>query len=220
MEVNFGNKTIANNSRLWNQFTKWSAFGGVVGPILFVLTFTVAGFFRRGYSPVYQAISDLGVGDYGWVLNASLVILGLLMTGLAISFYRTVRPEANRVFRFVCAAIIAIVGVGYAVAGIFPETNPIHWIVGATLVFLSAPLAFFFAGLLLLGDRAWRGWGIYSLIASLTTVVLIAITFYTFSPSTPPSVQIGGLMERVVSIEILAWYVALGWKLFRTQTEY
>jgi hypothetical protein len=30
---------------------------------------------------------------------------------------------------------------------------------------------------------------------------------------------VGGLMERVVFIEILAWYVAFGWRLFRAQTE-
>ncbi|MFL5515098.1 MAG: hypothetical protein ACJ8DJ_03010, partial [Gemmatimonadales bacterium] len=66
------------------------------------------------------------------------------------------------------------------------------------------------------GDTGWRGWGRYSLIASLATVVLIAITFHTFSPSTPPTARLGGLMERVLFIEILAWYVAFGWRLFRT----
>jgi hypothetical membrane protein len=201
--------------RGWSgQLDRWLALGGVIGPVLFVLTFTIAGLLRPGYSPVTQAISDLGVGDNAWILNASLVILGLLMGGFAISFYRTVRPEASAAFRLVCALLIAIVGVGYAVAGIFPETIPIHWLVGAPFVFLGAVLAFLLTGLLLRGDRAWRGWAVYSLIASLATAVLIAITFYTFSPSTPPTMRLGGLMERVVFIEILAWYVAFGWRLF------
>ena len=219
MQVIYDNKPTPNISRLWNQFLKWSSFGGVVGPILFVVTFTVAGFLRPGYSPVYQAVSDLGVGDNGWILNASLVILGLLMIGFAISFYRTVRTEASPALRFVSALLIALVGVGFALAGIFPETTPMHWVVGAPLVFLGAPLAFLLTGLLLRGDRAWRGWTVYSLIASLATVVLVAILFYTFTPSTPPTAQVGGLMERVVFIEILAWYVAFGWRLFRAQTE-
>jgi hypothetical membrane protein len=219
MQVSYDNKPTPNISRLWNQFLKWSSFGGVVGPILFVVTFTIAGFLRPGYSPVYQAVSNLGVGDNGWILNASLVILGLLMIGFAISFYRTVRPEASPVLRFVIALLIALVGVGFALAGIFPETTPMHWVVSAPLVFLGAPLAFLYTGLLLRGDRTWRGWAVYSLIASLATVVLVAILFYTFSPSTPPPAQVGGLMERVFFVEILAWYVAFGWRLFRAQTE-
>jgi hypothetical membrane protein len=43
---------------------RWLALGGVAGPLLFVLAFTVAGMLRPGYSPVDQAISDLGIdGD-------------------------------------------------------------------------------------------------------------------------------------------------------------
>ena len=217
MQESKENKPTPSISRPRNQLLRWSSLGGIVGPILFVVTFTIAGFLRPGYSPVYQPVSDLGVGDNGWILNASLVILGLLMIGFAISFYRTVRPEASPTLRFVCALLIALVGVGFTLAGIFPETTPMHWVLSAPLVFLGAPLAFLLTGFLLRGNRGWRGWATYSLIASLATVVLVAILFYTFSPSTPPSAQVGGLMERVVFIEIFAWYGAFGWRLFRAQ---
>jgi membrane-bound metal-dependent hydrolase YbcI (DUF457 family) len=54
-----------------------------------------------------------------------------------------------------------------------------------------------------------------SLIASLVTLVLIATMFWVWTPGTPlASVRLGGLMERVLFIEILAWYVAFGWRLF------
>jgi hypothetical protein len=86
-----------------------------------------------------------------------------------------------------CRASRTGVGVGYVVAGIFPETTPIHQVVGATFVYLDAALAFLVIGFLLRGERAWQGWAVSSLIASRTTMVLVAITFYTFSPSTPPS---------------------------------
>jgi hypothetical membrane protein len=211
------NRTIPYSKRRGQlgQLDRWLALGGVIGPVFFVLTFTIAGLLRPGYSPIIQAISDLGVGDNGWIVNGSLVILGLLLVGFAISFYRSVRPEASAAFRLVCALLISIVGIGYAVAGIFPETTPIHWLVGATCVYVGAVLAFFLTGLLLRGDPAWRGWAVYSFIAGLATVVLVAITFYTFSPNTPATMRLGGLMERVLFIEILAWYVAFGWRLFR-----
>jgi hypothetical membrane protein len=200
-------------SRL-HQLDRWLALGGVDGPALFVLTFTIAGMLRPAYSPLSQAISDLGVGDDSWIVNGSLVLLGVLLVGFAITFYRMVRPRTSAAVRFVCASLIALVGVGYAVAGLFPETTPIHWLVGATGVYAGAALGFLATGLLLRGDPAWRGWAVYSLLASLATVALVALTFYTYAPSVPPVARLGGHMERVVFLEILAWYVAFGWRLF------
>jgi hypothetical protein len=52
------------------------------------------------------------------------------------------------------------------------------------------------------------------LIGSLLTLVLVVITFWAFTPgSSLASLKLGGLMERVVQIEVEAWYVALGWRL-------
>lgn len=203
------------------SFDRWLALGGLVGPVLFVLTFTVAGLLRPGYSPVDQAVSDLGVGDNGWIVNGSLVILGLSLVGFAISFYRIIRPPASTAFRFVTAAFIASVGIGFAAAGIFDETNPLHWQLGAPLAYGGSILGLLLAGLLLRRDPVWGGWVTASLLASLATLLLIGLTFYTFSSYTfsagdpSPDGQLGGLMERVVIIEILAWYAALGWRLFR-----
>ena len=122
--------------------------------------------------------------------------------------------------RVASAALLAAVGVGYAIAGIVPETNPLHWQLGAPLGYGGATLGFLLAGRLLRRSPAWRGWGTVTLLASLATLVLVAGTFYTFSfyefTSGPSPVgQYGGLMERVLFLEILAWYAAVGWRLFR-----
>jgi hypothetical membrane protein len=197
------------------------ALGGIIGPLVFVATFTFAGLMRPGYSPVDQAISDLGIDDNAWMLNVSLIVLGLLLIGLAVALYRTVRPESSAGFRFVASLFVGMVGLGYSVAGIFPETVPIHWLVGATLIYLGAPVGFLLAGLLLVGgDRSWRPLGVYSLLASLATVVMVGLTFYvflqyTFTPGSAPVGQFGGLTERLLFVEILAWYVAIGWRLAR-----
>jgi hypothetical protein len=49
----------------------------------------------------------------------------------------------------------------FTVAGmlrIVPETNPLHWQLGAPLVYGGATLGFLLAGLLLRRSPAWRGW--------------------------------------------------------------
>jgi hypothetical membrane protein len=200
---------------------RWLGLGGLVGAVQFVLVFTVAGLLRPGYSPVDQAVSDLGIGDNAWLLNGSLIVLGLSLVGLAISLFRTVRPPASAGLRFASAALLVGVGVGFAAAGIFDENNGLHWMLGAPLAYGGAILGLFLAGILLRRVPSWRAWGNWTLLACLAAVVLIALTFYafssyTFTPGDPSGHgQWGGLLERLAFIEILAWYAATGWRIFR-----
>jgi hypothetical membrane protein len=197
---------------------RWWPLAGVVGPLLFVVVYTLAGFLRPGYSPVHQAISDLGVGSNGWLVDVSCVITGLLLIGFAVGFALSLRPVLHQGWRWLIAVLFALHGLGLAVAGIFteaPSTVMIHWLVGADLAFFGPVVAFLVTGLALRRETRWRGWGIALLIASFLTLVVIAITFWIFTPGTPlASLRLGGLMERVALIEIEVWYVALGWRLF------
>lgn len=202
-----------------DAIARWLALCGVAGPILFVLAFIVGGLVRAGYSPIHQAISDLGVGPNSWLLNVSAVIAGLLLISFAGGYTLSMRPALSRGWRWVSAMLLIMVGLGLAIAGIFteaPATVGIHWLIGANLAFFGPVIAFLVVGLALRRDVRWRGWGTYSLIASVTTLVLVAVTFWVFAPGTPvSSARLGGLMERVLLIEILAWYAAFGWRLFR-----
>ena len=204
--------------RQQNLLARWLALAGVVGPLLFVGVFTIAGFLRSGYSPLHQAISDLGVGPNAWLLNASLIINGLLLMGFAVGFTLSMQAVLRQGWRWLIAVLFALHGLGLVVAGIFteaPSTLTIHWLVGATLAFFGPVVAFLVVGLALRRDSRWRGWGIALLIASLLTLALIAVMFWVFTPGTPlASMRLGGLIERVVMIGIEVWYVALGWRLF------
>jgi hypothetical membrane protein len=212
------NVPFALAKQRWNPVIRWLALAGVVGPLLFVAVFTLAGILRPGYSPIHQAISDLGVGSNGWLLDVSLILNGLLLIGLAVGVALSMRPVLSQGWRWLIAALLSLHGVGLAIAGIFteaPATLAIHWMVGAPLTFFGPIVAFLVIGLVLRRDAWWGGWGISLLIASLLTLVLIAVTFWVFTPGTPQaSLELGGLMERVSMIEIEAWYVALGWRLF------
>ncbi len=73
-----------------NEITRWLAVGGIVGPVMFVVAFTVADIVRPGYSVVHQAISDLGVGSNPLLLNAPLVAMGVLLAAFIVGFTRGV----------------------------------------------------------------------------------------------------------------------------------
>lgn len=197
---------------------RWWPLAGVVSPPLFVVVYTLAGFLRPGYSPVHQAVSDLGVGSNSWLVDVSGVITGLLLIGFAVNFAALLRPVLHQGWRWLIAVLFALHGLGLVIAGIFteaPSTVMIHWLVGANLAFFGPVIAFLISGLVLRRATRWRRWGTALLIGSLLTLALVVITFWVFSPGTPlASLKLGGLMERVVLIEVEAWYVALGWRLF------
>jgi hypothetical membrane protein len=194
---------------------RWWPLAGVVGPILFIVVYTLAGFLRPGYSPVHQAISDLGVGPNAWLVDGCCIIMSLLLIGFAVGFALTVLPQG---WRWVSAILLTLHGLGLIITGIFteaPSTVMIHWLVGADLGFFGPVVAFLVTGLALRRTAGWRKWGSALLIAGLLTLVLIAIMFWIFTPGTLlASLKLGGLMERVVLSEIEVWYVALGWRLF------
>lgn len=208
---------VASKQR-WTQVTRWLALCGVIAPIQFVIAFTLLGALRPGYSSFRQAVSDLGVGPNGWVMNISIVLDGLLLIACALGFALGMQSILSRGWRWTSAILLTLPGLGLVVAGIFseaPETLVIHWMVGAILLFLSPVIVFPIAGFALRHDARWRRWSFYSFIAGLLTLALVILMFWVFTPGTTlASLQIGGLMERVVIIEIEIWYLAFGWRLF------
>jgi hypothetical protein len=92
-------KTTLRFSRNWTPIIQWSGLGGVLGPVLFILLFTVAGFLRPGYSALSQTVSDLGVGSLAWLVDIPIVILDLLLIMLAVSFFGAVRQALSAGWR-------------------------------------------------------------------------------------------------------------------------
>jgi hypothetical membrane protein len=190
--------------------TRLLALGGVIGPLMFVVACTIAGFLRPGYSPLHQAISDLGVGPLAWLLNVPLIVMGLLLIACCTSFLRTLGPALGNPWRWVCSGLLALPGLGFAWAGIFTEAPPtvtLHWVVGMPLVAIGSIAGFLVTGIRLRRLDSWHGIGTYSIAASVASLALIMVMFGTWT------LGIGGVTERVFFAEIMAWYVVVGWRL-------
>lgn len=214
------NKTIVPPTTNSNTFIRLSGLGAVVGSILFVVAFTVAGFLRPGYLPIDQAISDLGIGPISWLLNVPLVLLGFLLVVMAIGFSQAMGPVMSRGWRLACGILLASTGLGFATTGIFPETNPIHWMVGQPLFAIGSVFGILLTGLQLLRDRRWHSYGVYSLLTSAIALVLIVLMNLTLNPTSRwAALHVGGLAERVALLDVLVWYVVIAWRLFRTRMD-
>ena len=197
---------------------RWLALAGVVAPVFFIVAYAFAGALRPGYSPIHQAISDLGIGSYAWLLNASAILAGLLFMAFAVGFALSMRTVLAPRWRWLCAVLLALHGLGLVVAGVFteaPATLAIHWLVGADLGFFGPVVAFLFVGIFWQRQPGWRRWGTYTLLMSAVTLVVVAVTFWVFTPGSPlASARLGGLMERVLFLTADSWYVVTGWQLF------
>lgn len=52
---------------------------GIIGPVLFVGVFTLAGFFQKDYSALKMHISALSLGPQGWIQRTNFMLFGLLL---------------------------------------------------------------------------------------------------------------------------------------------
>ena len=69
------------------------AIAGIVGPILFTVTFFVQGLFRlEEYDPVAEVISALEAGPGGWVQQVNFVVFGLLTIAFVVGLHLGLRP--------------------------------------------------------------------------------------------------------------------------------
>ena len=81
---------------------------------------------------------------------------------------------------------------------------------------LTTVVGFPVVGYLLRRVQGWRGFGSWLIVAGPVTLALTVLYFATFTP-TIDGVRHGvaGLTERILVLELQAWYVAIGWLVFR-----
>ena len=152
---------------------------GVVGPVLFVVTFTVAGWLRPGYSAMASAVSDLGVGNLARIQNANFLLFGALLIAFAVGF-RRVMSELIGGHSTWGAIMIATTGIGMLGAVLFPAAPPtemLHFLLGFLVVIVSAVTAAFYLGRQFRRVPGWRSLSRYSTWTGLTAVALVLLTF-------------------------------------------
>lgn len=194
-----------------------SALAGVVGPLLFVLVFTIDGFLRPGYSAIREPASDLGRGPNAWIFNTTLLIFGLLLIIFAIGFGQWLRSLIGGRRATICLVLLILSGVGAVTGGLFAEYVPgepttslsglMHGL-GFLTLFGTLMIALLIIGWSLRKDPQWGSYGWYSLITALVAFLLNIVPVFI-----PGHEQIGGLLQRVMEIEAFAWYVVTGCRL-------
>jgi len=206
------------------KHSSWLALGAVAGPAVLTLAWFVLGFISPGYtmwgtriapySIISQPLSGLGLGPTGPLMNAAFIASGLLIVAGAVGVFRAI-PELSPSARWIGTVLLALPGVGSLIDGVFTLEHFFFHFLGFGLA-LTTVVGFPVVGYLLRRVPAWRGFGSWLIVAGPVTLALTVLYFATFTP-TIEGVQHGvaGLTERILVLELQAWYVAIGWLAFR-----
>jgi len=199
---------------------------GVVGPALFIAVFLVEGATRPGYDAVRTFVSELSLGDGGWVQIANFLVAGTLILGFAAGLRRVWVPAgtpAPSLARWT-PRLIGLTGASLVVSGVFvtdpalgyPAGAPaglptdmswhagLHYL-GATGVFLGLPLAAAIAARHPPTIHA-RSWATYSLASGAAMLIGWVLTFLLRGAD--GSLAVAGLLQRIAVVAGFQWLVA------------
>ena len=203
------------------ETVRWLALGAVAGPVLFTLAWFVLGFLSPGYplfgtliapySPISQPVSGLGLGPTAPFMNAAFVLGGLLLLVGVVGTFQGIR-EMSAGARRSCTVLLALTPLGMIVDGLFTLESVVLHLVGFLLAVGTPVVSFLAAGFVLRGISGWRRFGTWLLLGSPLTLVLVALFFGTFDPAASGAgLGVAGLTQRLLVVEVHAWFVALGW---------
>jgi hypothetical membrane protein len=177
---------------------------GILSPVVIVIADLIGVMTGKTYNPITQSISDLGLGNAGWMQTAAFIIFGITAISLASEMYNELHREHEVRLGFI---LMTAIGAGFILLGLFP-TDPlgtyhslhgfIHhysaWVEGA----LSPAVCFFFADVFRTKTE-WRILVRYSLIAGVMGCILVLV-WAIFEKNW------FGFSERLIILNGLIWF--------------
>jgi hypothetical membrane protein len=203
-----------------------SAWAGILGPILFTVTFLAQEVFRAAeYSSIAEPVSALEAGPNGWVQQANFVVFGVLTIAFAVGLQFGVRQSRAGI---IGPAMLFISGIGLVLAAAFPlredaaglTYDPGGHFVAGLLFFLSSAIGLIVLSRRLARDPGWRSLARYALIAGVLAQVSFVLMGVLVMPDEAALHDWAGLAQRLVILLVLfPCRVILSIRLLRVATE-
>ncbi len=182
---------------------------GLAGTLAAVLADLIGIIVRDGYNPIAQTISDLAIGDYAWIQDYGLdaYAVGVLACGIALFRWRAGGKWwiATAVLLGLLSVDVLLIAEHNQYAGRPGRGAAIHLqlVIILGLLFTLIPLSFAI-GLRSLDKRWFR----FSLGITIGWLIMGPVFFVV------PDAWDGGF-ERLVSLLMIAWTVAVSWLLIQ-----
>ena len=215
-----------SNGKASPRWPRLLALGAVAGPVLFTAGWLILGAISPGYavggtwispySPITQPISGLGLGETGRYMNAVFIISGLLLLAGVIGIVLCLPPGSRPAGRIASLILLALSPIGLIVIGFFTLDAPVMHLFGAMLILATPVVSFLVAGLQVRGLPGWHALGNGLLVAAPLTLVLFVVYTMSFDQAAVAAGHgVAGLTQRILFVELLAWFVAMGWLAYR-----
>lgn len=199
------------------SLNRWAGALWILGPAVFVAATTAEALWLNAsgysYSFLNNTISNLGdpslyPAPYYWMLNVSLIALGLLVLG-GIPAFRSVRPRGS--WGAASLVLLPLTALGAIGVGVFNEhlNYPVH-ISMAALAFISGGLVLLTVGVAGFFDQRWRAWALPSIVGAVVT----AAALVAFTTETTWGLGHGG-WERLIVAAPMIWIILVGVRLLR-----
>ncbi len=202
--------------------TNISLISGMVAPVVFVIGFSVEGFFRHGYNASAMHISALSLGDRGWIQICNFLLLGMLLGIFALRLLAEYRSEkhskAGPIILLVSAVCFLLSGPFVMdPMGTARENMTIHGLIHGILggvVFVLMPITCFVFRRSMRNAKGMKGFARWSFI--MGCVIAAALVAFTLS-SKIPNLQVlflpfQGMLQRAVIVPYLVWVFTFAWK--------
>ena len=202
-----------------NRLPRISGFAGILGPIAFVTVFLVLGQITPGYSAITDVISNLELGQIGWVQQLNFLQMGTLIIVFAIGFRRVMAGVAQRRLRLATALLI-LSGLGMVDAAFFTPAYPVEHVLGGFLLFMIPLLIAMFLIAREFLRAKFRNLGLYSLANGVLVLLLLLYFLFGLGLSAPPGgspVGVTGVVNRAFVVLALSWFCIIGTRLIRNK---
>lgn len=192
-----------------------SALAGMIGPILFVGTFTIEGLFRSDYNSQEMYVSALSLGTRGWIQISNFIVFGILYflfaRGVAVEFKDGKASKAGPLL-FTISAICFLFSGPFVmdpmntIQSQMSLHGMLHGIFGG-IVFSLMPVNCFVFLRRFRNDPKWRslqGWTFGAGI--IVSLAVILLTIVTKLPEIRNSfIDWLGIIQRAAIIPYMIW---------------
>jgi hypothetical membrane protein len=194
----YQHETVADMAAPKTAMHTWLLCCGLIGSILFNITYFTFGAIAPGYDMMRQPIGDLELINHGWIQSVNFIVFGLSICAFAVGLRRELAGGFG-------AALIPLLQVftalGVILAGIFIH-EPIHTI-ACIIAFVCILISFLLLARRFIGDPLWKGWTTYTIL----TVVLMILLFVMFCYAKSRDGAYAGIFERLVVVTRLVWSI-------------
>ena len=198
-------------------------YGGIFGPIVFLLNDIVGSIITQGYSPIIHAVSELtqAGSENAFLLSSLFLIAAMMLVVFAIGLVRHYKFGHSKLI-FLGGLLIGFLGILSALSGtIFPmdpfngdatfagEMHKILTGINIVLIILAIPII----GTGLYREKQWKLFRLYSII----TVLIMGTFGGLTSVLMMNDIELLGLFERITIYAYQLWIFILAFLIIKEQ---